>query len=247
MRNRDLDRLLHAVHSVAPRRDDPARDALRLDLVGRHRRAHPRNRRWKIMTHRIWFRPALACLALAALGVAACSTPTEYDVSMGQQLTVALDGAAKDGGTDTIDQVASWLEGRPGVEGVWVGIEEQADGPLTGKLTVWGQSLDGAALQADLAEAFPGLDGAAVTVQPLEGTAEGSFADALGHAVFGIEVSGDTAEEVRAGILAQLAEQGFTGEAQVDVIDADGQRTVNIDLNDVQTDGGHAVIELKDE
>ncbi len=249
MRNRDLDRMLREAHAAPPRPDDPDRDGLRARLVAEHRRAHPRNQRWKIMTHRIWFRPAVAMVAIAALGVAACTTPTEYEVPMGQQLSLAFSGAAKDGAASLVEEVAAWVETRPGVEGVMVGLEERADGPLTGHLTVWGQDLDGERLQADLASRFGDLAGAEVTVKALEGTVEGNLAAAMGHAVFGLEVSGETAEEVRAGILAQLAAQGFGGEAQVEVIDADGQRTVNIELNDVQTGdaagAGEVIIELK--
>ena len=247
MRNRDLDRMLREAHAAPPRPDDPDRDGLRTRLVAEHRRAHPHNQRWKIMTHRIWFRPAVALLMIAALGVAACTTPTEYEVPMGQQLTLAFADAAKDGAAAVVDEVAAWIETRPGVEGVMVGLEEMAGGPLTGHLTVWGQSLDGDRLSADLAARFPDLAGASVSVKPLEGTVEGSLADAMGHAVFGLEVSGETAEEVRAEILAQLAAQGFSGDAQVEVIDTDGQRTINVELNDVQTtDGeGDIVIDLQ--
>jgi hypothetical protein len=172
MRDRELDTLLRRVHAPAAG-DDPRRERLRAELVAAHRRRHPRKQRWNIMTHKTWFRPVVAGLALLVLGVAACTTPTEYDVQMGQQVTLGLDGADKAASEATIQEVAAWLEGREGVEGIMVGIEEIAGGPLTANMTVWGQSLDGAALQADLAAAFPALAAADVTVEALAGTVDG--------------------------------------------------------------------------
>ena len=109
-----------------------------------------------------------------------------------------------------------------------------------GTVMVWGQALQGDGLRADLAAAFPDLDPAAVTVEALEGTAQGSLAEAMGHAVLGLTIDGETADEVRAGILAQLAAAGYSGDAEVTVVDEDGQRTVNVELNDVQAGGGTA-------
>lgn len=247
MRNREMDRLLRQAHAQAPRPEDPARDRLRAELVAGHRRAHPRNRRWKIMTHRFWFKPALAVLAMAALGVAACTTPTEYEVSMGQRVTMQVDGPEK-AAVAAVDAVAAWLEARPGVEGVMVQVQERVDADggvgVVGTVMVWGQALQGDGLRADLAAAFPDLDPAAVTVEALAGTAQGSLADAMGHRVLGLEIDGETAEEVRAGILAQLAAAGYSGDAAVTVVDEDGRRTVNVELNDVQAGGGTAAGEV---
>jgi hypothetical protein len=249
MRDRELDRLLRQAHAQAPRPEDPARDRLRAGLVAGHRRAHPRNRRWKFMTHRFWFRPALAVLAMAALGVAACTTPTEYEVTMGQRVTMELAGPEK-AAVAALDAVAAWLEARPGVEGVTVQVQGRSDAAgAVGTVMAWGQGLPGDGLRADLAAAFPDLDPATVTVEALEGTAQGSLAQAMGHTVLGLEIDGETAEEVRAGILAQLAAAGFTGDAEVTVVDEDGQRTVNVELNDVQAGGegasGEVVIGLE--
>ncbi|MFO7609511.1 MAG: hypothetical protein R6X35_09990 [Candidatus Krumholzibacteriia bacterium] len=189
------------------------------------------------MTHRFWFRPALVVLAVAALGVAACTTPTEYEITLGQRVTMQLDGPGK-AAVAAVDAVAAWLEARPGVEGVMVQLQESvgADGGVgaVGTVMVWGQALQGDGLRADLVAAFPDLDPAEITVEALAGTALGSLAEAMGHTVLGLEVDGETAEEVRAGILAQLAAAGYSGDAAVTVVDEDGRRTVNVELNDVE-------------
>jgi hypothetical protein len=168
---------------------------------------------------------------------------------MGQRVTMELAGPEK-AAVAALDAVAAWLEARPGVEGVMVQVQGLADATgAVGTVMVWGQALEGDGLRTDLAAAFPDLDPAAVTVEALAGNAQGSFAEAMGHTVLGLEIDGETAEEVRAGILAQLAAAGFTGDAEVTVVDEDGQRTVNVELNDVQAGGegasGEAVIGLE--
>ena len=106
-------------------------------------------------------------------------------------------------------------------------------GPVTLALMVWGQGLDSDALQTALVGEFPILAEAEFTVETLEGGVDGNLGEAFGHAVFDFEVSGETAEEVRQQILQQLMEQGFDGDAVVEVIDEDGQRTINIELTDI--------------
>ena len=53
-------------------------------------------------------------------------------------------------------------------------------------------------------------------------------------------------EQIREAILQQIAEQGFTGDAIVDVQEADGVQTINIQLNEVSEDDGTAT-ETEDE
>ena len=40
------------------------------------------------MTRSLWMRPLLAGLALVVVGIAACTTPTEYDVEVGQRVRI---------------------------------------------------------------------------------------------------------------------------------------------------------------
>ena len=235
MRNDELDRLLRDAHGPAAGADRTHRDELRRELVARHRRQYPRRQRWKIMTHRTWFRPALAMFAMAALGIAACTAPTEYEVEMGKQVNVSFDGLAKSADLDTrLEELSAWVEGRDGVDGVWIGLEEVAGGPATAELTVWGQGLDSETLRADLVAAFPDLAGATIEISDLTGTAQGSIAEAMGHNLLHLEVAGETAEEVRQNILAALAAEGVEGEVNVFVDDSDGERRVEIHLEDMQ-------------
>ena len=115
-------------------------------------------------------------------------------------------------------------------------------GPLDVSLTIWGQNLDAEQLQQDLMAQFPAVADAEISIEALEGTVDGTLGDMIGHALFDIEVEGETAEEIQAQIIAQLLEQGFEGDAVVDVQVEDGQATINIELNDIEVDGDGEVM-----
>ncbi len=233
MPHEDMDSRLRALFAARRPGRDTHRDELRATLLAHHHRAYPQTKRWTIMTHRIWFRPTLAALAITVLGVAACNTPTSYDVKMGQRVAIAVDGPAKAADLEAqLNEVSAFVETLPDVDGVWASIDATPDGTTTAGLNVWGQSLDGTALQDALQQHFPFLADAAITITPLAGEAHGSMVDALGHTLFHAEVQGETAEEVRQNILRQLADQGFTGDARVEFIEGDGHHTINVELDD---------------
>jgi len=234
MGSNELDRLLRRLH--APRQGEDRtrhRRDLGAELTADHQRLHTR-KRWTMMKQTPWFRPLLACLGVLILGVAACNAPTEYEVEMGQHLTLTVPDASKSGELmPQLDQIVTFVEQWPDVEGVSVSVNELEGGPVTTDLMVWGQALDGDALVAAIADQFPALAQAQVAIEPLSGVVEGNLGEAFGHAIFDLEVTGETAEEIQAAILQQIYEQGFSGDAVVDVQEADGVQTINIELTDV--------------
>ena len=183
------------------------------------------------MTHRMWFRPVAAMLALTVLGIVACTAPTEYEVEMGKQLNVSLDGLDKSVDLEgRLEELSAWFEARADVEGVWVGIEELHEGPTRAELTVWGQGMDSAQLEADLRADFPDMADATIEITDLTGKARGSIAEAMGHDLFHLEVTGETAEEVRTSILEAMAAQGIEGDVHVHMEEGDGHRTFTVDM-----------------
>ncbi|MDO9695692.1 MAG: hypothetical protein Q7W56_13315 [Candidatus Latescibacteria bacterium] len=197
-----------------------------------------------------WTRPALAVMVLLALGIAACTVPTSYEVGMGQKLSITL--ADKNVACDDLEpalrEISGYLDGLPGVEQAGVAVRVMG-GATTIDLMVWGQDLAAGDLAADLRARFPLLADAAIATEELAGTVRGSLAQAFGHAAFGLEIDAGTAEEARLQILQQLASQGFGGDAQVEVVDdADGRRTIRVELSDscmVDEGGGKVVVEQK--
>ena len=197
-----------------------------------------------------WTRPALAVMVLLALGIAACTVPTSYEVGMGQKLSITLAGKTiEDGALEpALREISGYLDGLPGVEQAGIAVRVMGDA-TTIDLMVWGQDLVAGDLAADLRARFPLLADAGIETEALNGTVKGSLAQAFGHAAFGLEVDAGTAEEAREQILQQLAAQGFGGEAQVEVVDdADGRRTIRVELSDscmVDEAGDKVVVEPK--
>jgi hypothetical protein len=176
--------------------------------------------------------------------------PTSYEVGMGQKLNITL--ADKDAACGDLEpairEISGYLDGLPGVEQAGIAVRVMG-GATTIELMVWGQDLAAGDLAADLRARFPLLADAEIATEELAGTVRGSLAQAFGHAAFGLEVDAGTAEEAREQILQQLAAQGFGGDAQVEVVDdADGRRTIRVELSDsctVDESGGKVVVERK--
>ena len=199
-----------------------------------------------------WTKPVIACLAVLLVGVAACNAPTSYDVEMGKQMRLHFEDPAKSGDANDeligqIEAMVAYVDGLPEVDNVLISVNEIEGGPIDAELLIWGQNLDAEQLQQDLMARFPALADAEIAIEALTGSVEGNVGEMLGHTLFNIEVEGETAEEIQAQIIAQLLEQGFEGDAVVDVQLEDGQATINIELNDIEVDGdGEAMGETAD-
>jgi len=174
---------------------------------------------------------ALVGLALIILGVGACSTSTTTEVDMGKKMTIGFTAKADIDMISVDTSLSNFLDTMPGIENVSVSISETVGGPMTIEVMAWGQDLDGDALVAELRRQVPELEDADISFETLSGTIEESFASKLKREVFQIEVDGATEEEIRAQILAQLAEQGVAeGDAQVEVIQQDGRTEITVEI-----------------
>jgi hypothetical protein len=174
---------------------------------------------------------ALVGLAVIMLGVGACTTSTTTEVDMGKKMSIGFSAKA-DVDMISIDTgLSNFLETQPGIENVSVSISETMDGPKLIEVMAWGQDLDGDALVAELRRQVPELEYADISFETLRGTIEESFASKMKRQVFQMEVDGATEEEIRAQILAQLAEQGVAeGDAVVDVHMEDGQTEIKVQI-----------------
>lgn len=184
---------------------------------------------------------ALVGLALMVLTVGACTTETTTQIEAGQQAHISLnmDGVAADKSIDMdtrLQTITDFIAAQPGVQELNVNVRELIDdaGVVTTDLglMIWGEGLDSDALSAALLAEFPVLAGADISFEPLSTTITESIFDRLGRQVFNIETDGATEEEIRAQILQQLAEQGFTGDAQIEVINEGGMQEIKIMLEE---------------
>lgn len=224
--------------AAATQRPGPGHRArLESSLLDTYRRRYPRHRRW-LMLLNPWNRAArlaLAGLAVALLGVGACSTSTTTEVEMGQKLTIGLADKSDVDITALGGELNRFFGAQPGVDGVSFNVQV-IDGSTTLEIMAWGQDLDAAALEAALRKDVPALAGATVTTEPLSGSVRENLLSHLGHTVLGLEVKGETADEIRVQILKQMAAQGLSGDAQVQVEDLpDGRRQVKVEVTKEST------------
>ena len=174
---------------------------------------------------------AVVGLALMVLGVGACTTSTTTEVDMGKKMTIGFSAKADVDMISVDTSLSNFLDTQPGIENVSVSISRTMGGPATIEVMAWGQDLDGDALVAELRRQVPELETADISFETLSGTIEESYASKLKREIFQMEVDGASEEEIRAQILAQLAEQGVAdGDAQVEVIQQDGKTEIKVQV-----------------
>lgn len=221
-----------------PRPDAGHRDRLEAELLGAYRDRYPHHRRY-LMLLNPWNRAArlaMAGLAVALLGVGACTTSTTTEVEMGQKLTITMNGPAGEKADDSLRQLEADLErffaGRPEVEGLNFNFRGTDAGTVF-EVMAWGHDVDAASLEAGLRAQVPGLSAATVAIEPLSGSVRENLLEHFGHKVLGLEMelSGETADEIRAQIMAQMAAAGIEGDAQVQVEETpDGRKTITVEV-----------------
>lgn len=235
---KNLERLHHTGQT-----DQDQRQALEVDLVHRYRNIHPRNRRW-LMLLNPWnktARFAIVGLAMMLLTVGACTTETSTQIEAGQRAHISLNmpdiTADKSGDLETrLQDIEAFIDQYPGVDVHNANVRELIDdqGNVTTGLglILWGDDLEADALQAALMDRFPELIDAEISFEPLATTITESIFDRLGRQVFHIQTEGASDEEIRAQILQQIAEDGFEGDAQVDVINEGDLQEIRVILEE---------------
>jgi hypothetical protein len=230
MRSRKLDPILRDLHEREPDMRPEHEQRLENELLSRHEQLYGRNEGWKML-----FNPqmragrlVLVGVALVALGIAACAVPTEYEADVGKSIDVAIPaGSAK---SPELHDLQMYLTEADIADEVSVSVSESSDGSAHLYLMLWGQNISTNELLDQMRERFPALEGAQIDVQDVSGTVRGSWAQKIGHDVFKFEVSGETEEEIREQFLAQLAAQGFEGDATIEVHDEGDERTIDITI-----------------
>jgi len=231
--------------------DQRRKQALEADLLSRYRTLHPNNRRW-LMLLNPWNRIArfvLTGLALCAIVVGACTTETTTEVELGKHLQLGLEADNEDQPTEgrfqftfiylspedvtkEANNMSSLLMSQPGVEDANVSINQQSTGEVNLDVLAWGDGLNTDELLSTLTEEYPSLAEASVTISDLNTKVKESYASKIGRAVFSVEVGGTDPEELRQQVLEQLAEQGFNGNAEVDIQTDGDQQTITIEMEE---------------
>jgi multidrug efflux pump subunit AcrB len=179
-------------------------------------------------------RLVIGSAAVLLLVLGACYTPTTYEMPMGQQVSVTFETPTGSSPADLAAkarELAETLRGKPGIERVNVSVNQESGQPGRVDVMAWGQGLTRESITSALQGKLAKLQISDIQSTPLTGTLCESWAKRLGRAIFDIQVSGETAEEIRAQILSQLAAQGVEG-AQVDVQVQEGMKTIQITTGD---------------
>ena len=217
-----------------PRPSAGHRDRLESTVLDAYRDRYPLHRRW-LMLLNPWTRTArlaMAGLAVALLGVGACSTSTTTEVEMGQKMTIGLTAKSEVDFRAVEADLNRVFSAHPEIEGVNFNLRG-IDGQTVFEIMAWGQDVDAAKLEAELREQVPALAGASVKVEPLNGSVRENLLSHFGHEVLGLEmeVSGETADEIRQQILAQMSAAGLSGDAQVQVeTTPDGRKLIRVEV-----------------
>ena len=234
MRSWKLNRRLKAAFERHDGVDAQHAEHLEQQLRARYRSQYSHGRLQMLLTPRtILGRTLLGATLVLALAVVACEVPTSHTLEMGKQIHIAYEPTtAKPGALDPQELVAT-LSNVADIENVNVNV---MNGSTVLDIVAWGQDLDSASL-TDLIRDQVGPD-ARVEVESLTGTVRETMRERLGRAVFHFDVEGQDAEEIRAQILAQLAEQGFGDDSSVQVDVQDGVTTISIEAQKPAENGG---------
>jgi hypothetical protein len=225
------------------------RSELEADLLAEYRNVHSGRGRWLLFLNPKNRTGQLVLSVLAiAVAIGACEMPTSHEMEMGQQVRIELEPAEgeMEGSLQALGspvEFGEFLRNIPGVDDVSVDMTA-ADGAITLDIVAWGQDASPQAITAALRERLPGNRKMRVEVERLSGKVREKLGARIGRRLLNLDISGETAEEIRAEILAQMAAQGFEGDATVDVQVDDNQKTIKIQAT--VGDGDH-VEETEDE
>ncbi len=231
--------------------DQKCNQALEADLLSSYRKLYPRNRRWLMLLNpfnRV-ARLAFVGLALCVIVVGACTTETITEVEVGKRLQLDLESGGDDQSgegqflfifkyespddmTREAKKLSDVLIIQPGVSDASVSVNQQSSGETKIDMLVWGEDLDTDALVSALQANYPVLADASVSVDDLNATIKESYASKLGRELFHVEVGGSDPEELRQQVLDQLAAQGFTGHANVEIQTEGDQQIIHIEMEE---------------
>ncbi len=179
--------------------------------------------------------PATLLALLGLLGLAACDSSSEPDTPTAEQSAI---DAPSDGELQSkrvvidgelamadIKALGEHVEGLAEIHSAKIEVEKRGDGPTHVTMTVAGRDLPTDAELAAEVRGFEGLGEAAVDVEAADAPASMINTDKL------VEASEDehkTPEQVKQEVIAKLRADGVEGDIDVQVIDADGERRVEV-------------------
>jgi hypothetical protein len=214
---------------------------LEADVMSRYENLYSQRRKWAPLLNprnRIGRYAMGSLLAVALIGVA-CEMPTSTPVEMGHRVNVQFAAADPTWLNGSLDSELRAALAAAGAEKIEVSVRSTDDGSVQMDVLVWGQHVSRDEVERLIEQHVGEEHPLSVNVQALTGKVSETLGKRIGRRLFDIEVSGETAEELRAAILEQLAEQGFDGSVVVDVQDDGKVRKITVEAG--TTDGSREV------
>lgn len=237
MRDEDLKRLVGGDGADGPGDGGAHRARLERELLAAWD-ARPRGAPPPVRTH--WVRFATAAVFLVAL-VSATAVPAQYRVELGRRVTVVLPRGAALPPPSLGERIAG-LFVDPQAREREVGLKllrQPGQGPQV-VVDLWCDRVvkdEAAALAA--VRALPGLAGAEVTLETLEGEVRDNVMGLLGHRLLRRGGSPEEREAARAQLI-ELLRQREGAEVDVQVDRVGGQERMRVKVRKVEGDGGTA-------
>lgn len=198
-------------------------DALERRLLAEHAAAYPPGRaRGFFAAHRF----ALASVGVGLAAAAACQVPLDYEREFGASVTCEL--AREIWPEGQVDAIAQDLAKQLGADQLALRVHDDGGPTRSFRVELWGSSADEARVIAALRERAPQIPASACVRTPLAGTVHGTLGGRLGYGLLAIDLDHSDAESTRREILEELARQGMSGAADVQIREVDGKREVQI-------------------
>ena len=171
----------------------------------------------------VLFRAAVAAGLLAAVGAGASQLPATYQAEVGKRIEIRTPQPPGPGAVQAaVRSIEAGAEA--GKREIQVRVRVTADpaGGALVRIDAFGDTIGLEGIPAAIRSAAPVFATAEITVQPVEGKVEGDIGSLVGTKVLGDRLSD---AQVEAAVRKELAEDGVTGDVQVDVKtdEADGK------------------------
>ncbi len=226
-----LRRLFGARARLDRHADRAKREALEQRLLAQHGQRYPAGP--TLATPRslaLVGRLAVASVALAVAGIAACQIPVGVELELGRRVVFEVPADDPAEADARIEAVMQEFERRSNAESIELRVRHHGGETMQATLDVWGSALDLDAIEAVLDEHGFTANGN-IEDLALAGTVRTTWGDRLGHDLFDLDLDLESmdVEQARQAILDQLDAQGFVG-AEVEVESGEGMHRVEIRL-----------------
>jgi len=230
-----LDRILRKAvrHRSAELPRAEHQEELGSNLRSDFRSRNPRRGRWSPLDP--WRQPAryaFLSVFLIMFGLGACTTSTTVELEMGKKVSVVLTNPDQPDVEIVKAELLAFLESQPDVENVSVSCGYNGDNQIFISALVWGLDTSSVLTQETFRHEVPILAEADIQIEALKGIMKETYATNWTRKLFRLEVDGKTEEEIRAQIMAQLANQGVADGVTVDIDKENGRTGITITVEE---------------